>query len=475
MLSLQQASRIYSEFSNIMETGESSYLSDAVVHRFGKICDYMNNLNANSVLYSKSDFSAKSFIQSLQIDGIEVIGYKKHEYKSGYGYNYGNSYKQFYVDVDKICELANPALFGKGSETVYDETVRKAFDVTADRIKIIEKESFLKEVNYNFGNIIPSDKKFRYELYKMHVYKEGGKFTRHKDTIHAPNHYATLVISVPTDFQGGELLLYENKNDETPLTECKFKEYLYKENSVIFLTDVEHEVLEVKSGTRVVMQYDVYLEDKDDAKEDKDKENEEEEDDEYEDEEEDCDGSECFYDRSNKSYLSSKKYVEELNVNADELLLEQVENFMLSHPNDEICFLLSREYPLSVSLKYLKEGDKKLYDILSSKYLIEIGYVVNHYFSDYDGSYDYETREKLKVMNYTNVKKFIHKFNEDFDDQDKDENKDNTNKENNTHIFVTGGKFKTMKAVDYCEHTGNEAAPAEYTYVSVVLCCKRKD
>ena len=456
MLTLQKASRIYSEFNNIMDSGDSSYLSEAIVHKTGKICDFMNNLNADSILYSQSHLSAKTFIKNLTIDNIEVIGYKNKADKNPY---YG---KQFYVDVEKICELSQPALFGKGNETVYDENVRKAFDITADRIKINEKHS-IKEFNHCFKDIIPQNKKFRYELYKMHVYKEGGKFTRHKDTIHAPNHYATLVVYVPSDFKGGELLLYENKGDETPLVSCKFRDYYYNSSSVIFLTDVEHEVLEVESGTRIVLQYDIYLENDEDKKDEND-----DDDDEY-----DC---ECPYNKPSKLYLSKKEYLENLNNITPKMLLEEVDNFVELHSQDEICFLLSREYPLSVTKDYLKAGDKTLYDILSSKYLIEIGYVVNHFLSDYEGSYDYEERAKLKVMNYTNVTKFIQKFNENEVSDNEDENKVEERKEiGNTHVFVAGGKFKTMKSIDYCEHTGNEAAPAEYTYVSVVLCCKKKE
>lgn len=261
---------------------------------------------------------------------------------------------------------------------------------------------------------------------------------------------------------------YENKGDENPLTTCN----LNHSNSVIFLTDVEHEVLEVKSGTRVVLQYDVYLEDKINEEDDDEKEYCDEEYDEYEKDDEEDDNNECPYNKDNKTYLSSKKYIENLNTDIDIILLEEVEKFMTSHnTNDEICFLLSRQYPLSITEKYLKAGDKKLYDILSSKYLLEIGYAVNNYHSDQDGLFSKIDKEKLKVMNYTNIKKFLQKFNED---EKLDINKIKNKSKIKTHIFVAGGKFKATKCSDYIEHTGNEAAPAEYTYVSVTLCCKRK-
>lgn len=198
MLSLQKASHIYSEFHNIMNTGESPFLSDAIVHGSDKICELMDNLNADSILYLESFLSAENFIKSVNIDNIEVIGYKKDNNRC--------HYEKFYVDIDKICEMANPALFGKGNETIYDENVRKAFDIKADRIRLKVTEPIENKFNYFFKDIIPLNKKFKYELYKMHIYKEGGKFSRHKDTIHAPNHYATLVISIPTEYTGGELL-----------------------------------------------------------------------------------------------------------------------------------------------------------------------------------------------------------------------------------------------------------------------------
>ena len=110
----------------------------------------------------------------------------------------------------------------------------------------------------------------------MQIYQEGGKFERHKDTIHAPNHYATLVVNVPNSFTGGELVLYkdsyrneENKlENENILHTCKFTGW--DEGSILFLSDIDHEVKPVKSGIRIVLQYDVYIEDKED-KEDKEK------------------------------------------------------------------------------------------------------------------------------------------------------------------------------------------------------------
>ena len=38
-----------------------------------------------------------------------------------------------------------------------------------------------------------------------------------------------------------------------------------------------------------------------------------------------------------------------------------------------------------------------------------------------------------------------------------------------TRLFEDGN-FKEVKSKNYIEYTGNDASPAEYSYVSVVLC-----
>jgi len=181
----------------------------------------MDILSSKFKSFEFSNLSAEDFIQSLKVDGEEVIGYKTVEYHRNSSDYYYNSLRnkaytrnEFYVDTEKIINLATPAHFGKGTETVYDEEVRKALEIKADRIEITQKPHINKsshttyfDYKYNeaFQDIIPSGKKFVYNLYKMQIYQEGGKFERHKDTIHAPNHYATLVVSIPVKFTGGEL------------------------------------------------------------------------------------------------------------------------------------------------------------------------------------------------------------------------------------------------------------------------------
>lgn len=47
----------------------------------------------------------------------------------------------------------------------------------------------------------------RAELYKMLLYEEGAHFQPHKDMEKAPRMFATLAICLPTEHEGGDLVL----------------------------------------------------------------------------------------------------------------------------------------------------------------------------------------------------------------------------------------------------------------------------
>jgi len=199
MIDLKKAALIYSEIERIIKNDNSPYLTNGINHTSHIICKFMKMLNSESTLFYESNCGFKDFFSSLKIDGIEVIGYKKEYYR-----------QNFFVDTETICSLANPAPFGKGSKTIYDENIRKAYEITYDRIKIKKTKEYNNTYDKIFNKLAPLDKKFNFKLYKMHIYNEGGKFEKHKDTLHATNHYATLIVGIGTQFKGGELNLYDN-------------------------------------------------------------------------------------------------------------------------------------------------------------------------------------------------------------------------------------------------------------------------
>jgi hypothetical protein len=89
---------------------------------------------------------------------------------------------------------------------------------------------------------------------------KGGFFKTHKDTPRAENMFGSLVFTLPTKYQGGNLNLRHRGRElsfdavallrSAPPTSVAY---------VAFYSDVDHEVLEVTSGHRVTITFNLYF------------------------------------------------------------------------------------------------------------------------------------------------------------------------------------------------------------------------
>jgi 2OG-Fe(II) oxygenase superfamily len=164
------------------------------------------------------------------------------------------------LDLGKLESLATPSPFGRGTQTVYDEGVRKALEITADRISgglsgSLE-DAFLDQARIAMA---PKLRTFRCELHKLSIYKEGCFFKEHVDTLRGADHMASAVVCLPSKHEGGQLVVSDGKG------EMVFD--FAKESGddtllqwAVFYTDCKHRVEPVTSGTRVTLQFDLYLE-----------------------------------------------------------------------------------------------------------------------------------------------------------------------------------------------------------------------
>lgn len=167
-----------------------------------------------------------------------------------------------------------PAPFGRGTETVMDETVRKALHITRDRYRIVSvgngrptrknakvdmatrtdgTEAYISAVRA----ILRLPPSFAIRLQKIHVYNSGGFFDEHKDTPIAKNHVATIVHVLPTTFAGGDLVL----SPPAAAGSGDAATVVTRGGIAIFPTDTPHRVTEVTKGCRVSIQLDVFLAD----------------------------------------------------------------------------------------------------------------------------------------------------------------------------------------------------------------------
>ncbi len=167
-------------------------------------------------------------------------------------------YEKQTVDTKLLCSLAEPAPFGKGSMTVIDNKVHKALEIKADCISIMNNNYLFSEVTNTLAKVAPPGKVLTPKLYKMHIYKKGGMFLTHCNTLHALNHYATLIVGLPMEYTGGKFVLDVGDGK----TECFDFQNMDTNQFLVFLTGMPHQVMKIKTGVRVVLQYDMYLKDK---------------------------------------------------------------------------------------------------------------------------------------------------------------------------------------------------------------------
>ena len=153
------------------------------------------------------------------------------------------------ADFFDVCSTAS---FGKGKESVIDRSYRDALKLEPDRFSAnlhIANTAVLDHVT----RLMPSSTPIRAELYMLNVYSAGGHFKRHVDTPRSADMFGSLVVCLPSCFEGGELVTRhqgrEVKFDWSSTTTAQWS---------AFYSDVEHKVLPVISGHRITLTYNLY-------------------------------------------------------------------------------------------------------------------------------------------------------------------------------------------------------------------------
>ncbi|KAH6891858.1 hypothetical protein BKA70DRAFT_1571662 [Coprinopsis sp. MPI-PUGE-AT-0042] len=149
---------------------------------------------------------------------------------------------------------------GKGDQTVVDTAVRNTWEIEPSKITFKNPKwtAWLEGVVFDSVwkglGVAPFRTKPRCDLYKMLLYEQGSHFLPHQDTQKALGMFATVVVVLPTEYEGGELHLSHSGISQT-LDLAKSADV---ENSVVaWYTDVIHEIKPVKSGYRLALSYNL--------------------------------------------------------------------------------------------------------------------------------------------------------------------------------------------------------------------------
>ena len=163
------------------------------------------------------------------------------------------------AQIRQLIHAAERAPYGRGTETIVDTSVRNCWQISAADVELGGTRWFLTldsiEESVADGLGIPATR-IGLELYKLLVYEKGGFFKEHRDTEKARGMVGTLVISLPTDGEGGQVVIrHQDREEAVDLSIREPGELAF----AAFYADCAHRTEPVRSGHRVSLVYNIVV------------------------------------------------------------------------------------------------------------------------------------------------------------------------------------------------------------------------
>ena len=139
------------------------------------------------------DGSARAVLPGLEVAELGSIGLPLSDTQAN--------------ELKKQCEQAP---YGKGEKTLIDTNVRRVWRMTSDRFTLTNPDwdTFLQKVVKKVQKELGLERqKLESHLYEMLLYEPDSFFLPHRDGEKLDRMVATLVIVLPSSFQGGELVI----------------------------------------------------------------------------------------------------------------------------------------------------------------------------------------------------------------------------------------------------------------------------
>ena len=160
------------------------------------------------------------------------------------------------AQAEALAAVATPAPYGRGPDTIIDRNVRRCGQIPAGRVHVDDPRwtRTLDAVVTHAAAALGVEGAVHADLYKLLVYQPGDFFTEHRDTEKAPGMFATLVVVLPSEHAGGELVVRHDGREATlDLAEGD----LGVARWAAFYADCQHELRPLRSGHRVALVYNL--------------------------------------------------------------------------------------------------------------------------------------------------------------------------------------------------------------------------
>jgi predicted 2-oxoglutarate/Fe(II)-dependent dioxygenase YbiX len=154
----------------------------------------------------------------------------------------------------RLRELGHRARFGRGEQTLIDPEVRDTWEIPKDLVHIQWTDRFATVVEMMRDELgLPAHCELTPDFHSMLLYETGQFFVTHQDSEKDDSMVGTLVVTLPSEHTGGELLI-EHRGETAEYRGSKVAVSL-----VAFYADCRHQVLPVRSGNRITLTYNLLL------------------------------------------------------------------------------------------------------------------------------------------------------------------------------------------------------------------------
>ena len=162
----------------------------------------------------------------------------------------------------ELITVASRAPFGRGTQTLVDTAVRNTWQVEAAAVHVDSGfqhalvTQTLPAVCAALG-LGQRAAQVRAVLYKLLLYEAGGFFSAHRDSEKGDGMFGTLVLLLPSQYEGGQLLVEHAGQRQT--VDCSRGDDWRGFHYAAFYADCRHEIRPVTSGHRLALTYNLCL------------------------------------------------------------------------------------------------------------------------------------------------------------------------------------------------------------------------